>query len=415
MGLFSTPPAPSPVLIGHRNLGFDTVDTAPQKVKTPPVLRKVETSASMIDSLAHSVRSGGDGADHAGTLQVLIDIATLKEVNWRKGCEISIASHYAEKKLLDLYRAPGVSSTTRDVMIKQLAESHAIIARRSNENEGFAMPVALAHLVAQHAYAQIARQETGVALEAGPMEGIKSALIDATGLGDQLIDGTDIADPERPVTVDEMVSGLLDVPCTYVHEIDLSKEVSAKDRTEDMTGLLHKAQNGQMVIAPLLMGDHFMLMAVEKSPKTGRFNVIVANTKEGYDEIGRADLEALPDASRDDINLTEIQNASLSRFKASVKKEIQDSADGKELRIIVRSAHLQGQAINSSGPLVWELARRVSEASKARDFKILRTIDKFYETFNLLPTQNQKDAVMAWRSKMIGDAAEWHNESRFLP
>jgi hypothetical protein len=359
------------------------------------------------------VRSGGNGADHADVLQVLIDIATLKEVNWRRGYETSTASYYAEKQLLDLYRAPGVSSTTRDVIIKQLAEAHAIIARKSKENEGFAMPVALAHLVAQHAHAQIAGQEADVALEAGLMEGVKSALIDATRLGDELIDGTDIADPARSVTAHELTSSLVVIPGAYVNEINLSEGI--EDGTEQMTGLLNTVKDGKITMAPLMMDDHFMLMMMEKNPKTGGFNVIVANTKVEYDEIAKADLETLPDASRDDMALAKIWKASLSRFDAAVEKKIKDSAGGKELRIIVCSENLQGHVINSSGPLVSELARRIGEADKARDFKILRTIDKFYDTFGLLSPQHQKDAVMAWRSRMIGDAAEWCNESRFLP
>jgi hypothetical protein len=346
----------------------------------------LDSTTFMIDSLVNSVLAAGDHVSCADELGALVDIAMFKDEN------AHMASHHAEQKLLAIYADPNISSEVRHDLIAQLVERKAILSEGCGQNvEAFAIPASLLHLSAQYARNQIADAEAPSVIDPSDLEEIKSILADATCLQDENCEGRDISDPKRFVTSDEMCTASMKSPCGYYREINLSAGVSRTEKNDQLRYLLDKAAAHGLVTAPLVVADHFMLIVVERKPKSEIFQITIANTNMAPDS---------PFAKH-------LNNQLFENFE--------NHLSGRKFKMTVHHAAMQEHAINSCGPLVSLLAKDIGNSYKQKGFRLKKTMAANRIKFSGLNAQQQKDLVMAQRSRMIGDAVFHKNsEKRFV-
>ena len=370
------------------------------------------TTEGMIDALADSVVANGVHDDHAdpfkafgNTLEALIDIATFKlapEMAYR-----------AEQQLLVLYADPAVSSSVNREMIKQLIKTQDILAgNRGPKTEMFAMPASLLHLIGQSARSGIANQEVDSGIPPSRLEDIESRLIDATGVADERGEGRDILSSARFVTSDEVSANFAKIHRGYEQEINISDEITVEAMTRQVDGLLSVASEKGITVAPLFCNGHFMLVAAEKNNVANECKLTIVNTHVALDEIGNKAVSALSKAERGDpIKCNEIDNAAVDRYEQALINRLKQSLTGKSVELKIHSRQLQEHAINSCGPLISLLAENI-EANEGRE--VNEIVLKCFSMWRNLNAQQQKDVVMAQRSKMIGDAVYAKMRSRFV-
>ncbi|HEY4072478.1 MAG TPA: hypothetical protein VGM52_05175 [Herbaspirillum sp.] len=370
------------------------------------------TTEGMIDDLADSVAANGVHDDQAdpfkafgNTLEALIDIATFKlapEMAYR-----------AEQQLLALYADPAVSSSVNREMIKQLIETQDILAgNRGPKTEMFAMPASLLHLIGQSARNGIENQEVDCAIPPSRLEAIESTLIDATGVADERGEGRDILGSARFVTSDEVNANFAKIHRGYEQEINISDEITVEAMTQQFDGLLGVASEKGITVAPLFCNGHFMLVTAEKSNAANKCKLTIVNTHVALDEIGHKAVSALSTAERrDPIKCNEIDNASVDRYDRALVARMRNSFPGKSVDLTIHSQQLQGHAINSCGPLISLLAENI-DANEERE--VNQIVLKCFSMWRNLNARQQKDVVMAQRSKMIGDTVYAKMRSRFV-
>jgi hypothetical protein len=370
------------------------------------------TSEGMIDDLADSVAANGVHDDHVdpfkafgNTLEVLIDIATFKLAPQ--------LAHRAEQKLLILYADPAVSSSVNNEMVKQLIKAQDILAGNNcgPRAEMFAMPASLLHLIGQSARSGMANQGVDSAIPPSRLEDIESRLIDATGVADERDQGRDILDSARFVTSDEVNANFANIHRGYQQEINISDEITVEAMTQQFDGLLSAASEKGVTVAPLFCNGHFMLVTAEKSNAASKCKLTIVNTHVALDEIGNEAASALSEAERrDPTKCKEIDDASVERYARALVARVRSGLSDNPV-VTVRSRQLQGFAINSCGPLISLVAENI-DVNEGRD--VYETVSKCFSQWRKLNEQQQKDVVMAQRSKMIGDAVEAKMKSRFV-
>jgi hypothetical protein len=345
----------------------------------------LDSTTFMIDSLVNSVLAAGDHVRCADELGALVDIAMFKDEN------AHMASHHAEQKLLAIYADPNISSEVRHDLIVQLVERKAILSEGCGQNVAeFAMPASLLHLAAQYARNQIEDDEAPPVIDPSDLEEIKSILADATCLQDENCEGRDISDPKRFVTTDEMCAASMINPCGYYREINLSEGVSSTEKSDQLRYLLDKAVTHGLVTVPLIVSGHFMLVVVEKNPKSEIFQITIANTN------------MAPDAPL------------AKQLNNDFSKNFENHLSGRKFKMTVHHAAMQEHAIHSCGPLVSLLAKDIGNSYKQKGFRLKKTIAANGVKFSRLNAQQQKDLVMAQRSRMIGDVVFHNIEKRFV-
>ena len=338
-------------------------------------------TADMIEGFADNVLSGAPRGNCASDLELLIDIATFNDP------QADAASSYAEKKLMDIYADSIVSPDVRESMISQLVETRNILLEGSRPNSSkFSLPASLLHLTAQHV---CGNEKTNLVIDPVPLEDIDSDLAEACGLLDENTKGGEIFDSERYVTTDEVCAAIKGISCGYHREINLSDQVTPEMKREQIRFLFDHVIAHGFVVAPLLSNNHFMLAAVKKKPKSNEFQVHIANS-----------------------NLLE-DKTSADYFKRSLIKQFSDHAgEGRKFRVLLHQVQLQKNVTNSCGPWISLLAKDVRDRYGRKDFQVSKTFKESFAKFGRLSPEQQKNLIMAERSRMIGHTAVL-NERRF--
>ncbi|RXZ33275.1 hypothetical protein D9O50_14345 [Oxalobacteraceae bacterium CAVE-383] len=378
-----------------------------------------ESSIYMVDSLAEYICESGEYNDCSLELGALVDIATYRNV------EADAVSRQAEWQLLSLFSDPTLPPVMRSQIVDLLFESEAILMRgNSPDAKEFVMPASLKHLMAQCMHRQIASEaaneaaleEVKVTADAVHLEVIKRGLEEASGLDDEM----DIADPNRFVTTDEMLASFAELPDTCGHVINLSEGVTADAAQMQMTYLLEKVPDVGVALAPLLVDAHFMLITAEKSAVPGKYALTIANT---YLPISQAAVNALAIVQHEDAlpaigvsptvpranrnHFLNLKDAMGDRFAKQIFAKLSPALAGRVDAMKMVNNHLQAHALNSCGPLVSMMAENIAE-HKPRGKAVGELMERMAHEWQSLEPQQQKDAVIAHRAKMIGHTVEWH-------
>jgi hypothetical protein len=356
---------------------------------TPLHIAGRTATASLVDSLAKSVSDAADHLSCSNELEALIDIATFKDK------DANFASSRAELRLLMIYSHLDISVAVRRDMIEQLVVAQNNMLDENSPNaDAFAMPASLLHLTAQYARTQIANGDADVVIAPTRLEDIKATLVEATNLLDENIEGRDIADPARLVSTDEILAAFWTIPCGHSSEINLSEEVCDEQKRAQIQSLMNSVDmKGGVVAAPLFIDGHFMLMTIEKNAGRDKYkyNLTIANT-----------------------NVASIDTSAKSANRAIQKRFLGASIPHRRCRVRIHNAKMQEHAANSCGPLISLLANHIDYAHKEKGFSVKKAIVTKLRNFEKFNAQQQKDIVMAQRSKMIGDTVVYNDRGRFI-
>lgn len=358
----------------------------------------------MVNELAENIFTSGSHLDCSQELEALVDIATFKDPN------ADSASARAEQQLLSLYAHPETLPATRENLIDQLLAREDILARGAGPDvEAFGMPASLLHLAAQHARRQMAKNEPDASMAPARLDAIRSTLKEATGLTDE----TDIVDSNREVTTDEMMASFATLPDACSQVVNLSSDVC--DKPAQLQLLLDEVPDDGIAVAPMLVDGHFMLIAAEKAAAKNKYELTIANTLLPIsDAVKRAVSSGFSlDKEMSTDVFIRVREECAERFTKELTEKIAPGFAGKIASLEICSNHLQAHAVNSCGPLVSLLADRVA-TREDRWESVGRQIQNLADEWRALNEEQQINAAIAHRAKMIGKTVVWRTESRFI-
>jgi hypothetical protein len=152
-------------------------------------------------------------------------------------------------------------------------------------------------------------------------------------------------------------------------------------------------RKGGVVIAPLFIDGHFMLMTIEKNAQRDKYkcNLTIANT-----------------------NVASIDTSAKSANRTIQKRFLGASIPHRRCRLRIHNGKMQEHVANSCGPLITMLAGHIDYAHRNKAFSVKKIVVAKLRDFEKLNAQQQKDAVMGQRSKMIGEAVAYNDRGRFI-